>query len=105
MLRNNHGVHCLDVLDNIHPQPLGFLISKMGVFQANIRENVALNYIIFYYGLYVLKYFSSYRLLSNSRKRFGGRGHCFRILMIDVLLSMLETNVTTLLNSLDLTTS
>ena len=85
MLRNNHGVHCLDVLDNIHPQPLSFLISKLGVFQAHIRDKAALNYIIFYYGLYVLKYFFSYRLLSNSRKRFGGRSHCFRILMIDVL--------------------
>ena len=71
MSRYNNVVYCLDVLDNIHPQPLGFLISKMGVFQANIRDNEALNYIIFYYGLYVLKDFFSYRLLSNSRERFG----------------------------------
>lgn len=81
MLRNNTGVYCLDVLDNIHPQPLGFLISKMEVFQANIRDNEALSYIIFYYGLYVLKDFFSYRLLINSRKRFWGRGYSFRIMI------------------------
>ena len=81
MLRNNHSVYCLDVLDNIYPQPLGFLISKVEVFQANIRDNEALSCIIFYYGLYVLKDFFSYRLLINSRKRFGGRGHSFRIIV------------------------
>ena len=73
MVRNNRvwGITGLFIgwgfLANLHPQPLGFLTSKMGVPQGLVQGiNEALCLVIFCYGLCALKDFFTYKVLINS---------------------------------------
>ena len=57
-----------DSWTNLHPLPLGFLTGEMGVlYRGYYRDNEALSLVIFYYELYALKSFFTYRALIQGR--------------------------------------
>lgn len=73
-VRNNRvqgiTVYCLEDLDKPLSLALGFSHRQdRSVIGINAKDNEALSFVIFYYGLYALKGFFTYRVLTNSLGR------------------------------------
>ena len=71
MWRDNSVVYCSDVLDKPPPLALGFSYrSNRSITETSTRDNATLNLVIFYYRLYTLKGFFTYRVLINLGEKF-----------------------------------